>query len=60
MEAERTLYDDMDEALLRAKQLVRHVELPKEDDTEEVALMKIIKVIQALCDRIDNPKIITI
>lgn len=57
---EKTLWDDLDTSLLRAKQICRDIELPLSEDPEEIALAKIVLAINALCDKIEKPKIITL
>ena len=57
-EEKRTLYDDMDEALLKAVQLVK-ADLPEKGDSLEQALVKIVIIINKLCERI-NSKIIRV
>jgi len=54
---EKTMYNDMDEALLRAKKILPDIELPTQKDTVEIAMYKIICIINALCNAHEKPLI---
>ena len=51
----RTMYDDLDEVMLRANKALDHkADLPREYDTVEGALAKIIIIIGQLCNKIEE------
>ncbi len=55
VEEERTMWDDCDEALLRAQQIFKgSLKLPETTDTMEMALAKIIVIINKLVDKADS------
>jgi len=58
---EKNLWNDLDLAMLRAKQILGgELTLPTDKDSQEVGLMRMVEAIEKLCDRIESPRIIRV
>jgi hypothetical protein len=56
-EEKRTMWDDLDAVMMRAKKICPEIKLPKTTETMETGLYKIIDAMNKLCEKHEKPTI---